>query len=138
MSKKSKSDPVVILLDLVIIIMIFVLIAVGYRLYFYKHIVTRSMTFMQDASRLSYDLGRNDYASLIQGTYVNRFNGYNDPKSYHALADYIEALSQYKIYYEKGYDDKARHQQEIMDKSRKEMGDLTIFADKADGMFKIE
>jgi hypothetical protein len=115
--------------------MIFVLIGVGYRLYFYRHITFRSMSYSQDASRMSFDLTKDDYASLIEGRYMNSFNGYDDPKSYHALADYIEALSRYKIYHEKGYDDKAADQKAIMERSRREIGNLTIFADKADELF---
>lgn len=133
--KKSRTDPAVMLLDLIIVIMIFVLIGVGGRLAFYVHLTERSMKFAQDAPRMSFDLTRNDYAALIEGKYMNTFNGYEDPKSYHALADYIEALSKYKIYDGKGYDDKAREQKAIMDSSREEMGELTVFADKVDVMF---
>ncbi|MCR5358000.1 MAG: hypothetical protein K6E63_11430 [Lachnospiraceae bacterium] len=134
-NKKKKPDPVVMLLDFVIVVMIFVLIAVGFRLYFYVHLTTRSMKFSQDASRMSFDLSRDDYAALIEGKYMNTFNGNNDAKSYHVLADYVEALSQYKIFSKKGYDEKALEQKTKMDRSRKEMGDLSVFADKADVMF---
>lgn len=136
MNKKNKADPVVVLLDFVIVIMIFVLIVVGYRLFFYVHITTRSMSYTQDAQRMSFDLSRDDYAALIEGKYMNTFNGYDDPKSYHALAEYVEALSLYKIYNEKGYEDKAREKKAIMDRSREEMGNLSVFADKVDVMFR--
>ena len=92
---------------------------------------------MQDAGRMAFDLERHDYASLIEGRYFNEFNGYK-AEGYHALADYVHAASMYKVYAAKGYTDKADRQKEIMDRSRKEMGELTIFADEVDEMFRLQ
>ncbi|MBR5359412.1 MAG: hypothetical protein IK123_00860 [Lachnospiraceae bacterium] len=136
--EKKKSDPVVTLLDIVIVVMIFAMIPVGYNFFFYLSRANTFSSFTQDASRMSFDLTRNDYASLIQGRYMNEFNGINDAVSYHALAEYTEAVSEYKVYVEKGYTDKADRQKKIMDNSRKKMGNLEIFADKVDVMFDIE
>lgn len=136
--EKKKKDPIVVLLDFIIVIMILAMIPIGFNAWFYLDRLNNTGSFTQDASRMSFDLTRDDYASLIQGKYVNEFNGITDSKSYHALADYTEAVSKYKIYAGKGYDDKADKQKNIMDKSRKDMGELTVFADKVDAMFDIK
>lgn len=136
--KNKNSDPVVNLLDIIIVVMIFAMIPVGYNLIFYLGRANAFSSFTQDASRMSFDLTKNDYASLIQGKYMNEFNGITESASYHALAEYTEAVSEYKVYVEKGYADRADRQKKIMDKSREKMGDLNIFADKVDMMFDIE
>ena len=136
--QKQKTDPVVALLNFIIVVMVIALIPVGINAWFYVSRIERTGSFTQDASRMSFDLTRDDYASLIQGKYVNEFNGISEPKSYHALADYTEAVSKYKVYADLGYDDKADKQKDIMDKSRTGMGELTIFADKVDVMFGIK
>ena len=135
--KKDKRDPAVSFLDFIIVITVFAMIPVGFRMWFYLGRM-QTHSFTQEASRMSFDLTRNDYASLIQGKYINEFNGINDTKSYHALADYTEAVSMYKIYVEKGYDDRAGEEKKAMDKARKDMGELTVFADKVDVMFDME
>ena len=135
--KKKKFDPVVLLLDIFIIVMVIGMIPVGYNFFFYKSRAKNFMNYTQDASKLSFDLGQNDYASLIRARYMNSFNGIENT-SYDALADYVEALSHYKVYNEKGYTDRAGEQMEIMQQSRGEMGELTVFADKVDKMFDME
>ncbi len=121
------------LLDLIIVVLIFVMIYAAQSAIFYGNRVNKK-TFSQDASMLAFDLQRDDYASFIQGNYVNEFNGDTQSESYHALAEYIEAASMYKVYDTKGYSDRAAEKKAVMDKSRETMGDLTVFADKADGM----
>ena len=135
--KKKKFDPVVLLLDIFIIVMVIGMIPVGYNFFFYKSRAKNFMNYTQDASKLSFDLGQNDYASLIRARYMNDFNGI-DQTSYDALADYVEALSHYKVYSKKGYKDRAAEQKQIMQQSRGEMGELTVFADKVDKMFDME
>ena len=132
--EKKKQDPGITLLDLVIVVLIFVMIYNGFTAWFYKS-RTERRSFSQEASMLAFDIERGDYVSLIQGKYINKFNGETEASEYYALADYIEAVSVYKVYAAKGYTDRASKQRKIMDKSRKEMGDLTVFADKADKMF---
>jgi len=135
--EKAKKDPVIFLLDIIIISMIFVIIAVGIRLVATVQYRNTKAYFMEDASTMAFDLKENYYSGLIQGKYMNEINGNYEAKSYHALADYVEALSKYKVYKVKGYNKKALQQQEIMAGSRNEMGDLTIFADKVDKMFEV-
>ena len=135
--KKKKLDPVVLLLDILIIVMVFGMIPVGYKFFFYRSRSKNFMSYTQDASKISFELGQNDYASLIRARYMNDFNGI-DYTSYDALADYVEALSHYKVYNEKGYSDRAKEQMEIMQQSREEMGEMTVFADKVDKMFDMK
>ncbi|MCR5508031.1 MAG: hypothetical protein K6F34_05025 [Lachnospiraceae bacterium] len=135
MSKeKKKKDPVVMTLDLVIVILIFVMLGVGIRLLFYKSIAKERSNFSQDAGRMAFDVERNDYASLIRARYMNEFNGY-EATEYHALADYVEAISMYKVYNTMGYADKSEWEKDIMERSRKDMKELTVFADRIDEMF---
>ena len=134
--EKKKRDIVVDLLDLVIVVMIFVILSAGYNLWFYITVANESSSFMQDSKMMSFELQNNDYASLIQGKYINEINGSKESKSYQALADYTEAASKYKIYVKKGDNVAAQKQKAIMDKARSEMGKLTIFADNVDDMFE--
>lgn len=135
--EKTKLDPVAILLDLVIMAMILVVIGVFQTFSFYKNIARDTSSFMQDAELMSFELDNRDYADLIQGKYINEINGNKKTKRYNALADYVEAASMYKIYDTKGKTAEADKQLEIMKLSRKKMGELTIFADRADLMFNI-
>lgn len=134
--KKKKKEPIVIILDIVIILLIPVLLLVGSNLKFYMDFEKESMSFGQDSSSFSFDLQNSNYASLIQGKYINEFNGETGGDSYQALADYVEASTKYKVYNGKGYMDNAKEQLRIMDEARKEMGELSVFADKVDGMLK--
>ncbi len=137
MSKeKKKRDPVILLLDLIIFLMIFVMLAVGFNALFFKNRADER-SFSQDANMMSFNLQRDDYASLIQGKYINEFNGYTETARYHALADYIEAASLYKVYAAKKDDVRAEEQKAVMAAARAEMGELTVFADKADEMFGV-
>ena len=139
MSKeKKKIDPQIILLDLIIVMMVFVMLGVGYGLYFEISFDKEYSSGIRDASKMSYELSENNYSSFIRDNYINEYNGYNEAVSYKALADYVEALSLYKVYSAKGYDMRADEQAKIMDRARSEMGELTIFADKADEKFGIE
>ena len=137
MSKeKKKIDPVNIVLDIVIVILIFVMIRAGQEVMFYKTVDDES-GFTADAEFMSFRLSEGDYASLIQDKYMNEFNGKTEAVEYHALADYVEALYLYKVYDVKGYVKKAEKQKTIMNESRKKMGDLTVFADKMDKKFEV-
>ena len=139
MSKvKKKVDPVVIVLDIVIVAMVFVIIYFGSSLMFYIDFANRSGTLMQETDMMSFELSNNDYASLIQGKYINEFNGNTKSELYHALADYVEAVSYYKVYAAKEYEERAREQKAIMDASRDKMKDLNIFADRVDKMFGVK
>lgn len=135
---KKKTDWLVILLDILIVITVFVILWSLTQLAFYWKFSKDSSSFMQDASSMSFELERNDYAALIQGKYINEINGDKKSKSYHALADYIEAASKYKVYSAKGYAEKASKEQNIMDRSRIEMDRLTIFADRVDKLFETK
>lgn len=135
--EKKKKDQAITGLDIVIVILILVIMKTGFTAAFYKSRADR-LSFTQDSSHLSFDLQSNDYASLIQGKYINEFNGDKDTGGYHALADYIEAASMYKVYNAKGYTDRAEQEKSVMEKSRAAMNELTVFADKADKMFGIE
>lgn len=136
--QKKKFDPIVLILDLVIIAMLFWVFVAGIELYSAKSFAKEASSFAQDSRSMAYELERNDYAALIQGKYMNEITGNNGAKSYHALADYIEAVSLYKVYAEKGYTEKALVQKKIMDSSRKDMKDLKILADKVDTMFGVK
>lgn len=135
--EKKKKDPVIIVLDLIIVLMVFVLIGITSQLLLYYDIDKDTSTFTQDGSGFSYSLEKNDYARIIQGKYMNEINNIKNTEQFHALGDYIEAASLHKVYVEKGYDDKVKEQENIMDESRKEMGNLTIFADKVDKQFEV-
>ena len=140
MSKKNKkkADIVVNLLDIVIIIMVFVILYVGFSLKISIDFAKESSTFMQDADRMSFELSNNNYALLVQGKYVNEINGNTESEAYHMLANYVEAVSKYKVYEKKGYDERADKQKAIMDDARKKLDKMTIFADRIDKMFGIE
>lgn len=139
MSKeKKKIDPQIILLDLIIVIMVFVMLGVGFNLYFEISFDREYSSGKREAGTMSYELSQNNYSSFIRDNYINEYNGFNDARSYNALADYVEALSLYKVYSAKGYDKRADEQAKIMDRARNEMGELTVFADKADERFGIE
>lgn len=134
--EKKKKDPVIILLDIVIILLIFAMIYVGQSALFYK-IIADEKSFSQDAELMSFELQKGDYASLIQGKYINEFNGDTETAGYHALGEYVEAAFMYKVYKTKGYTDRANSKKAIMDEARVKMKELTVFADKADKMFMI-
>lgn len=137
MSKgKQKFDPVVILLDLIIIAMIYVMLVVGFNLYQNISYEKRSGTFMQDALLMSHDLQLNNYSYLVQGAYMNKINNYDDAVQYHELANYTEAAFLYKVFSEKGKQAEADRQKDSMDNARKAMGSLTVFADKVDVMIR--
>ena len=137
MSKeKQKLDPVVILLDLIIIAMIYVMLVVGFNLYQNISYEKRSGTFMQDALLMSHDLQLNNYSYLVQGAYMNKINNYDDAVQYHELANYTEAAFLYKVFSEKGKQAEADRQKDSMDNARKAMGSLTVFADKVDVMIR--
>lgn len=139
MSKqRQKVDPIVVVLDIVIVAMVFAMIYVGSSLMFYIDFAERSGTLMQESEMMSFELSNNDYAALIQGKYINEFNGNTESEAYHALANYAEAVSKYKVYAAKGYANRSREQKEIMVESRDRMKDLQIFADRIDKMFGTE
>ena len=133
---KIKTDPVIIILDIVILILIFVTIVTGARFIFYRNIAN-DLSFSQKAEMMSFELERGDYAALIQGKYINEINGNSEAGEYHALADYIEAASRYKVYDAKKYKDRAAQQEKIMTDARQKMGELTVFADRIDDTFGI-
>lgn len=133
---KIKTDPVIIILDIVILILIFVTIVTGARFIFYRNIAN-DLSFSQKAEMMSFELERGDYAALIQGKYINEINGNSEAGEYHALADYIEAASMYKVYDAKKYKDRAAQQEKIMTDARQKMGELTVFADRIDDTFGI-
>ena len=126
--KKKEKDPVITLLDIVIIVLIFVMLYVGQSALFYKSRADKR-PFSQEPSMMSFELQQGDYISLIKGKYINKFNGDTKAAGYHLLADYIEAASMYRVYNEKGYTDKADEQKAVMDDARMKMGELTVFAD---------
>ncbi len=137
MSKeKKKTDPIVVLLDLVIIAMIYVVLVKGFLLFSDISHEKKLGSFTQDSITMDFDLKKNNYAYLIQGMYMNKNNRYNKPAQYHALAEYTEAAFLYKVYDEKGYEAEAAGKKAIMDSTRKSMGSLTIFADRVDGMLR--
>lgn len=132
--EKKKKDPVVLLLDLIIIVLIYVMIVIGVNLFQDVNHEKKMGGLRQDASLMSYHLEKNDYASLIQGSYVNTFSNIDDTEMYHELANYAEAAFLYKIYVEKEKTAEADKQKDIMENSRESMGSLTVFADKVDKM----
>ena len=134
--EKKKADWLVICMELVIIVLVFANVLVAFNLYLSVDAAKRFSTFEQDSDIMSYELQNNNYAGLIQGKYMNELNGKNETKSYHALADYVEAATMNKIYVTKGYSVKAGKMQNIMDRSRIDMGNLTVFADKIDRMLE--
>ena len=121
-------------LDLIIVLLIFVMLFVGQSAAFYKSRADKR-SFSQDGGMMSFELQQGDYAGLIQGKYINEFNGDTEMTGYNALAEYVEAASLYKVYDAKGYADRANEQKTIMDESRIKMKELTVFADKVDKMF---
>lgn len=133
---KKKKDPIVFILDLIIVAMSFALIIIGIFLWAERSRAKKYETFMQDASRMTYDLKKNDYASLIQGKYVNEINGYTETKSYHCLADYAEVSVLYRIYAKSGDEEKAVQLKDRMNSLREEMGSLSVYANQVDAMFK--
>lgn len=135
--RKQKKDPISVMLNLIIIVLLFVSFKVGGTMLIYMQLDKESSTFSQDANSFSFDLKNNNYASLIQGKYMNEINGKMTSSTYHELADYVEALSLYNVYLEKGYEEKALQQKEIMEESRNNMGALTVYADEVDEMFHI-
>jgi len=135
---KKKTDSVVLLLDLAIFLMTIVLVGVGLTLRDTKNRADKFSTFTQDANRLKFELENNDFEGLISGKYSNEIFGDNDADSLHAVADYIEAVSKYKIFVGKGYGVAAQEQQILMDTARERMGVLKIYADRIDGMFGVE
>lgn len=139
MSKtKKKKDWVVSLLDSIIVLLLFLMIYVGTNLLFEMKVEKDLLYLQQDAAMLSYELSNEDYARIIQGRYLNEINGEKGNAMFHALADYVEASSKYKIYAEKGYTDRAQEQKEIMDQAYKSMGDLVIYTKKIDAMFAVK
>ncbi len=130
--EKKRKDPVVILLDVIILAMTYVIILLGIKLYENKNFEKQAGNFMQDANEMSFELEKNDYATLIQGMYVNQINNYTEPAQYHELAKYTEAAVLYKVYEEVGKDVKAREQKTIMDDAILAMGSLRVFANKVD------
>ena len=137
MSKeKKKTDPVVIFLDLIIIALFFVMVTAGFSFYHYKSMERQLGTFTQNATEMSFDLEKNNYSSLVRGAYMNDFNKTGYSSKYRDLAKYTEAAFHYKIYTQKQNEAEANRQKEIMDSSRKGMGNLTMFADKIDRMLK--
>lgn len=133
--EKKPRDPVIIALNVTIVILIFVMIFVGEKAVIYKLVADESSSFAQNASMMSFELQRGDYAGLIQDKYMNEFNGNTKPDAYHSLTDYVEASFLYKIYDTKGYTDRAAEQKAAMDEARANMNELEVFAGKVDEMF---
>lgn len=135
--EKKEKDLMIVALDLVIVLMLLLVIEAGGKLVHELRSADDFLSFKQDAKIMSFELQNNDYGALIQGKYINEFRGENDSKLYHALGDYVEAASHYKIYDSKGYNDKAKKQKEKMDNARDTMSELNIFADKVDDFLLI-
>ena len=135
--KKTKQDPVNIFLDVIIIILIFVMIPVGFFYYSARSYAVKP-SFTKDAQMMGFLLGKRDYAAFIQGRYINSYNGDTSTDGYNALADYIEADFKYKIYDAKNFKAKADEQKDIMESARKQMGELTVFTDQVDEMMGIK
>ncbi len=133
--EKKPKDPVIVVLDVIIVLLIFVMIYVGAKAAVFMTLA-HEMSFSEDASMMAFELQQGDYAALIQDKYMNEFNGNTKPAAYHALADYVEASFLYKIYDTKGYTDRANEQKTVMEEARAGMKELEVFADKADQMFK--
>jgi len=137
MKDRKKTDPVNILLDLIIIIMIIAMIPVGF-IYYTSKSYAEKPSFSQDAQMMGFLLEKRDYAAFIQGRYINFFNGDTSTDGYNALADYIEADFKLKIYDAKNLGQKAAEQTDIKQKALDRMGQLSVFADKVDEMLGIE
>ncbi len=136
MSKeKKRKDPVIILLDIVIVALIFAMIYVGQSFIFYLNRMNED-SFGADAGRMAFDLQRGDYTGFIQSKYMNGFNGDTKNDGYYSLAEYFEASFAYKVYDAKGYTEKANETKSVMERDRAQMGELTVFADKADKLFE--
>lgn len=135
--KKKKRDWLLILLDFIIVVMVFVIVDAAFMLYLSVDFAKNSTSFGQNADLMSYELSTNNYAGMIQGRYINEFNGEKGTKSYCALAEYVEAASKYKVYVAKGKADKAGIEKATMISSREEMKELTIFADRIDRIFEV-
>ena len=133
--EKKKTDPVNILLDLIIIILIIAMIPVGF-LYYTSKSYAEKPSFTADSQMMGFLLEKKNYASFVQGSYINRYNGDTQTGGYNALADYMEAKFHYRIYDKKGYATMAEKEQAVMEKTRSEMGNLTVFADRFDQMTK--
>ena len=130
---KKRKDPVIIVLDIIIVGLIFVMIYVGMNALFYMERADKR-SFEQDSSGMAFDLQEENYASLIQSRHINEINGNTKPEAYHMLADYVQAAFMYRIYDAKKYADRAALMQSVMDESRDGMGELEVFADKVDKM----
>ena len=131
-----KKDPVIIVLDVIIVILIFVMIYVGQSALFYKIRADRD-SFSQDADMMSFELQRGDYAGLIRGKYANEINGDTKSTGYHALADYTEAAFRYRVYDTKGYTGRSKKEKSVMDEKRAAMKELSVYADRVDSMLGI-
>ena len=130
---KKRKDPVIKVLDIIIVGLIFVMIYVGMNALFYMERADKR-SFEQDSSGMAFDLQEENYASLIQSRHINEINGNTKPEAYHLLADYVQAAFMYRIYDAKEYADRAALMQSVMDESRDGMGELEVFADKVDKM----
>ena len=130
---KKRKDPVIIVLDIIIVGLIFVMIYVGMNALFYMERADKR-SFEQDSSGMAFYLQEENYASLIQSRHINEINGNTKPEAYHLLADYVQAAFMYRIYDAKEYTDRAALMQSVMDESRDGMGELEVFADKVDKM----
>ena len=134
--EKRKKDPVILLLDGIIIALIFVTLGVGQSALFDKNRADRR-PFSQDAELMSFELQSGDYAGLIQGSYFNTFGGESEPDSYRHLAEYAEAAFLYRVYHTKGDAGRAEEKRDVMEEARAGMGELTVFADKLDRMIPV-
>lgn len=133
---KEKNDSVNLFMNFCIVVLVLVAVAVGLILYETKKRDNDRFSFSRDAHMLEFEIKNSAYADLIMGKYINEFEGKEQALYYSALADYVEALSKYKVYSAKGYDERAKEQRDIMIRSRKDMGNLTVYADLADDMFE--
>ncbi|MBR4529638.1 MAG: hypothetical protein IKO80_05075 [Lachnospiraceae bacterium] len=131
--EKKEKDPVILLLDGIILLLFFVLLVTAGTAAFYRKMADKR-SFTQDPGMISFELQKGDYAGLIEGKYFNEFNNETESVSYHALADYVEAAFLYRIYDTKGDAERADAQRLLMEESRAAMGELSIFADRADEM----
>ena len=134
MKDRKKTDPVNILLDLIIIIMIIAMIPVGF-IYYTSKSYAEKPPFSKDAQMMGFLLGNRDYAALIQGRYINTYNGDTSTEGYNALADYIEADFKLKIYDAKNLKQDAQKQEEIKQNALDQMGQLSVFTGQVDEMF---
>ncbi|MCR5476367.1 MAG: hypothetical protein K6E92_01935 [Lachnospiraceae bacterium] len=134
--EKGKKDPVIRLLDGIIVVLIFVTLWQVPSAWFYKNRADRNL-FSQDAEIMSFELQKGDYAGLIQGSYFNDFGGDQEPDGYRHLADYAEAAFLYRVYHTMGDSRRADLQKAVMEEARAGMGELTVFADKVDRMIPV-